>query len=76
MPEKLIFIEDEGNVISLFGQYDENIKLLESQLGTTIIYRNGNLKISGSEENIDKTEKVINKLTAILKKVIHLTIRL
>lgn len=68
MPEKLIFIEDEGNVISLFGQYDENIKLLESQLGTTIIYRNGNLKISGSEENIDKTEKVINKLTAILKK--------
>ena len=64
--EKIIDLDSVQHVDYLFGNYDENIKLLEKKCFVKIVIRNGNLKLNGEEENLNFAEKVINQLLKLL----------
>lgn len=66
--EKIMQAADEGSIINLFGSYDENIKIIERELGVKIISRDSALKIEGDEENATLAEKVLSQLLALAGK--------
>jgi len=56
------------NIISVFGLFDENLKLIEDEFSVSIIDRNSDLTISGDEENVHYTQRTINGLLTIAAK--------
>ncbi|MDR1774430.1 MAG: PhoH family protein [Clostridioides sp.] len=46
----------------LFGDFDENVKLIESNLNIDIILREGSVILIGERENIDAAIKLMNEL--------------
>jgi len=56
------------NIISVFGSFDENLKLIEDEFGVCIIDRNSELTISGNEENIHFAQRTINGLLTVAAK--------
>ncbi|MGB7606038.1 MAG: PhoH family protein [Lutisporaceae bacterium] len=61
-PEKHIELSDIEKTKELFGSYDENLKIIEKELLVTILVREGEMKIIGEEENIDKAGRAIEIL--------------
>lgn len=68
MLEQTINLERLENACSLFGSFDENIKLIESEYSVNIVSRGSELKILGNEENVRKATKVIGGLLSLLHK--------
>lgn len=52
---------------NIFGQFDKHIKCLERQYNITIIMREDNLKVIGSEENVKNTIKVLYEMVSLAK---------
>ncbi len=63
--EKTIEFEKIEHVISLFGHFDENAKIIEDGLGVKLLSRDTEIKITGERENIDKAALVIERLNSI-----------
>jgi len=68
MAEKTIEIENFDQVVSLFGGFDENIKLIENGYDVKVISRGSELKLLGEEEKVQKASKAIDGLLLIMKK--------
>ncbi len=62
MGEISIGINDFRHMAELFGNFDENIKIIEDSFNVKIIARNNELKIQGREEDIRRTEKLVKNL--------------
>lgn len=60
--DKFISIGRTEHAVALFGSFDENIKLIEREFDVKVTVRDDELKISGDEENVFKTSKVIDGL--------------
>ena len=52
----------------LFGNLDENVKLIEKEFSVSISFRSGEIKISGDEENVDKATRTVNALLLMINK--------
>ena len=52
---------------NIFGQFDQHVKRIEKTLHVTIISREGNIKILGSEYGSKKAAQIIESLTALAK---------
>ena len=52
MTEQTINIQRMEDVIDVFGSFDENIKLVEKELGVTVVSRDDQLKVSGEAEHV------------------------
>lgn len=50
------------DMMTVFGQYDENVKLIESNLSVNIVLRDNKIKISGNKSNIQSAEIVLKRL--------------
>ena len=62
-------VERIDQVINLFGAFDENMKLVEKELGVSVVNRETELKISGeSEEAVALAERTIAALAALCAK--------
>lgn len=70
MTEKIYKPKDAS---SLFGEFDKNLKLIESELTVQLITREENLKIIGDEANVEKAEKALANMEATLAKNFSLT---
>ena len=68
MSEKTITVDRLENIISVFGSFDENLRLIETELGVRITDRNSELSISGDEENIYYAERAISGLLFLASK--------
>lgn len=68
MNQRQIQLPGEVDLQGLFGSFDSNLKLLEKGLGVGINSRDGVIKLTGEEENIDKADEVIRILLQILEK--------
>ncbi len=64
--EQIISIERMEHALSLFGSFDENIKLLEQHYQTTIVFRGSDIKITGDAENTYKASKAIESLLSMI----------
>lgn len=68
MFEQVLSIDRMGNAVSLFGSFDENIRLIESEFSVTVLNRGSDLKISGEAENVAKATTAIERLLALINK--------
>lgn len=79
MTEKLITVklqlEDQNEAISLLGNSDANIKILEEDLKVSIVTRGETIHISGSEDAAYLANQVIEELLYIIRKGISISSR-
>ena len=63
--EQRISLERMEEAINLFGSFDENIRLLESELHVTAVNRGGELVISGDVEQVMLATKAVEALLTL-----------
>ncbi len=68
MVEKIINVDKMEHVLGLFGNYDENINLIQRKYNVVILSRGGDIKITGPEENVYKASLVIEQLLKLVEK--------
>jgi len=68
MGEKTMSVDRLEDIISVFGSFDENLRLIEKELNVRITDRNSELNLSGDEENIQYAERAINGLLTLAAK--------
>lgn len=66
--EKSVQIDNFQYMMELFGNFDENVKMIEDSLEVDIIARGNEVKIKGDEERVKLAEKLINNLIGMLQK--------
>ena len=64
--EQTINIDRMEQTVSLFGSFDENIRMLEKEYVVDIINRGGALKICGEPENVSRAAKAVEGLMMLL----------
>ncbi|MDR0446153.1 MAG: PhoH family protein [Oscillospiraceae bacterium] len=68
MPEITMNVDRLENVISVFGSFDENLRLIETELDVRITDRNSELVISGDAERTSEAERSIRGLLTLASK--------
>lgn len=68
MTEQTITLENMDYAATLFGAFDENIRMIEREFGVSIVSRGSDLKIIGEPENTDKAVRAINSLLVLINK--------
>lgn len=63
--ERHIEVERMELLINLFGNFDENIRLIEKSFDVAVINRGSEIKVGGEPEAVDKATRVINNLLAM-----------
>ncbi|MBQ2296203.1 MAG: phosphate starvation-inducible protein PhoH, partial [Clostridia bacterium] len=58
----MINIDRLDYAVNLFGSFDENIKILEKELGVSMILRGSELKIWGDEEKVAYATSAVSAL--------------
>ncbi len=54
--------------VSLFGSFDENIRLIESQYNVKVVSRGSEIKVGGDAENVAKATRAINGLLTLINR--------
>ncbi len=65
MIERTIEVERMEHVISVFGSFDRNLSIIESELGVKVLDRENKIHICGEEESAMLAEKAINGLLTL-----------
>ena len=60
--QKNFIVTEERFERELFGNFDENIKLIEEALKIDVILREGNIVLMGEEKNVNQALKLMNEL--------------
>ena len=68
MIEKTIEVERMEHVISVFGSFDQNLRIIETELGVKVLDRDDMIHICGEAENVMLAEKAINGLLTLAAK--------
>ena len=68
MAEKSMSVDRMEYIISVFGSFDENLRIIENELNVRIADRDSELKISGDDESIMYAERAINGLLTLAAK--------
>ena len=68
MAEIVIKVDNIEQAISLFGNYDENINILQKQYNVTILNRGNDIRISGGEDEVNKAKTAVNTLIGMINK--------
>ena len=63
--EQTINVERIEYLINVFGSFDENIKIIERELGVHVIYRDTEIKIVGDPERLMVASRVVEGLLSI-----------
>lgn len=68
MVEQIITLDAMEQVVSLFGSFDENIRMIENEYGVSILSRGSDLKIIGDVESVSVATRAINSLMVLINK--------
>lgn len=68
MTEQKLTLENTEQALTLFGSFDENIKMIEREYSVSIVTRGSELKILGDEEDVGKALRAINSLLVMIGK--------
>ena len=68
MFEQIINVDRMEQAVSLFGSFDENIRLIEKEFSVNVISRGSEIKITGEAENVAKASRAINGLLTLVNK--------
>lgn len=64
--ERHIEVEKMETLITLFGSFDENIKIIEKEFDVAIINRGSDIKIGGAAENVDLAIRVLQNIIGFI----------
>lgn len=70
-----IQLANPTEAISLFGNADMNLKLIEQELGVSIVTRGESVGISGPEDKAELAQAVLENLIAVIRKGISISQR-
>ncbi len=59
---------DHRIILSVFGQFDANIKKIEKECGVSIVNRGDDVKISGEQRGVQKAWRVMQSMAALAGK--------
>ena len=65
MAERKIEVDRIENIINVFGSFDQNIRIIEAELGVIVTDRDSELRISGEEADVALAEKAIEGLISL-----------
>ena len=65
MIEKTMQIDRMENVISVFGSFDQNLHIIETELGVIVSNRDDYIRIAGEAENVMYAEHAIDGLLSL-----------
>ena len=68
MIDKTIEVERMEHVISVFGSFDQNLRIIENELSVKVLDRDNMIHICGEEESVMLAEKAINGLLTLAAK--------
>lgn len=68
MIEKTKEVDRMEDVINVFGSFDRNLRLIESELEVKVLSRDDRIHICGDEENVSYAEKAIDGLLILAGK--------
>lgn len=68
MVEHVVSFDRMEQAVSLFGSFDENIRMIEEHYGVDAIVRGGDLKLSGDPEAVDKAVRAVNALLHLVNR--------
>ncbi|MDZ5470944.1 PhoH family protein (plasmid) [Bacillus sp. 31A1R] len=68
-------LEDPNEAISLLGNGDSNLKIIEQELNVSIVTRGENVSVSGSLEDVELVTGVIEQLLYVIRKGISISQR-
>ena len=66
--EKIINVDRMENIISVFGSFDENLRIIEDELHVKVTDRDSELKLSGGAEEVMYAERAIEGLLSLAAK--------
>lgn len=66
--ERIVNVDRIEDLISVFGSFDENIKMIEDSLGVTIVNRGTTLKVTGEAEASFKAQRTLDSLISLAAK--------
>ena len=65
MIERKIEVERMEHIISVFGSFDQNLRIIETELGVKVLDRDDAIHVCGEEESVMLAEKAINGLLTL-----------
>ena len=68
MFEQIINVDRMEQTVSLFGSFDENIRLIEANYNVKVISRGSKIKVNGDAENVAKAVRAINGLLTLINR--------
>ncbi|XJZ26269.1 PhoH family protein [Bacillota bacterium Lsc_1132] len=68
-------LENPNEAMSLFGTADANLKMIEQELGVSIITRGETVSLSGDEGKVSLAGQILDKLIFVIKKGINISQR-
>ncbi|MFF2447597.1 PhoH family protein [Neobacillus sp. NPDC058068] len=79
MTEKLttikVQLENPAEAITLLGNSDQNLKIIEQELDVSIITRGESVNLSGDEEKVSLAGEILDKLMIVIRKGINISQR-
>ena len=68
MFEQTISVDRMEQAVSLFGSFDENIRLIEQHYNVSILSRDSDLKVAGEPEAVAKAVRAIGGLLQLINR--------
>lgn len=65
--ERTFKLYNDEEARTLFGNHDENLRLIENEFGVKIVSRKNELKLNGEEESVDHASRLIDQLLDIIR---------
>jgi phosphate starvation-inducible protein PhoH and related proteins len=70
-----IQLDNPNEALNLFGNSDTHLKLIEQELGVSVITRGETLHVSGTPEKVELVNRILEKLLLIIRKGINISSR-
>ena len=68
MTEKAVSIQDMSRIHLIFGDFDNNINIIQKEYKVSIFTRDDEIRIKGDENAVDNAEQVIKTLISTVEK--------
>ena len=72
MIEQTLEVERLEDVISVFGSFDRNLRMIEDEFNVKVLDRNNSIQICGEPEDVPMAEKAISGLLTLASKGEHI----
>jgi len=72
LAEAVIEVGNMDSIMELFGRFDENLNFLQHRYEVAILSRGNDIRISGSQADVDRASAVINTLLSMIGRGEHI----